>query len=301
VQLLFFAAIAFSGFCVIALAVLPFMLKPSAEAARIMELVTSERPDKRTVRVKEQTQEKLLSVARDVRARLGLGENTKLKTRLLAAGMRDASTPDVFFAAQLVVPLLGAFGASFIPSNTLFWVMALAGVGYLLPDMWLTRMIKRRTQRIRKSIPDAVDLLAICVEAGLGMDQALLRVGDEIALSYPDINEEFTQVNLEQRAGTPRLEAWHNLATRTQMDEFKSFVSMMTQSDRFGTPILKSLNRFSEDLRTKRRQQAEEAAAKTKIKIIFPLVFFIFPCIFIVLLAPAIMSIATGLKGMGGN
>jgi len=174
-------------------------------------------------------------------------------------------------------------------------------VGYLLPDMWLTRMIKRRSARIRKSIPDAVDLLAICVEAGLGMDQALLRVGDEIALSHPDINEEFTQVNLEQRAGTQRLEAWQNLALRTQMDEFKSFVSMLTQSDRFGTPILKALNRFSEDLRTKRRQAAEEAAAKTKIKIIFPLVLFIFPCIFIVLLAPAIMSIATGLKGMGGN
>jgi tight adherence protein C len=299
VQILFFFAIAFTGFCVIALAVLPFVLKPSAEAARMMEVVTSTRPDQRTVRVKEQTQERLLSVARDVRARLGLGENTKLKTRLAAAGMRDASTPDIFFAAQLVVPLLGAFAASFIPQNTLFWVMALAGIGYLLPDMWLTRMIKKRTKRIRRSIPDAVDLLAICVEAGLGMDQALLRVGDEIALSHPDINEEFTQVNLEQRAGTQRLEAWNNLAVRTQMDEFKSFCSMLTQSDRFGTPILKALNRFSEDLRTKRRQMAEEAAAKTKIKIIFPLVFFIFPCIFIVLLAPALMSIATGLKAMG--
>ena len=152
----------------------------------MMELVTSTRPDTRTVRVKEQTQEKLLSVARDVRARLGLGENTKLKGRLLAAGMRDASTPDVFFAMQLIVPLVGAFAASFISSNTLFWVAALAGVGYLAPDMILTRLIKRRSKRIRRSIPDAVDLLAICVEAGLGMDQALLRVGDEIALSHPD-------------------------------------------------------------------------------------------------------------------
>ena len=298
-QPLFFVAIAFTGFCVLALAVLPFVLKPSAQAARMMELVTSARPDQRTVGVKEQTQEKLLSVARDVRARLGLGENTKLKARLLAAGMRDANTPDVFFAARLIVPLVLAFGASFIHENTLFWVMALAGAGYLLPDMWLTRMVKRRMNRIRRSIPDTVDLLAICVEAGLGIDQALLRVGDEIALSHPDINEEFTQVNLEQRAGTQRLDAWQNLATRTQLEEFKSFVSMLTQSDKFGTPILKALNRFSEDLRTKRRQQAEEAAAKTKIKIIFPLVFFIFPCIFIVLLAPAIMSIATGLKALG--
>src|SRR5580658_8456664 len=115
-QLLFFFAIAFTGFCVLALAVLPFVLKPSAQASRMMELVTSTRPDQRTVRVKEQTQEKLLSIARDVRARLGLGENVKLKTRLMAAGMRDASTPDVFFAAQLVVPLVGAFAASFISS-----------------------------------------------------------------------------------------------------------------------------------------------------------------------------------------
>src|SRR5580698_2607354 len=124
-QLLFFVAVAFTGFCVLALAVLPFVLKPSPQAARIMELVTSTRPDKRTVSMKEHTQEKLLSVAKDVRARLGLGENTKLKTRLIAAGMRDASTPDILFAAQLVVPLLLAFGASFIHENTLFWVMAL--------------------------------------------------------------------------------------------------------------------------------------------------------------------------------
>jgi len=104
------------------------------------------------------------------------------------------------------------------------------------------------------------------------MDQALLRVGQELAVSYPDINEEFTQVNLEQRAGKPRLDAWQSLATRTKIEDFSAFVSMLTQSDRFGTPILKALARFSEDLRTKRRQHAEEAAAKTKIKIIFPLV-----------------------------
>ena len=132
----------------------------------------------------------------------------------------------------------------------------------------------------------------------LGMDQALLRVGMELDVSHPDINEEFTQVNLEQRAGRPRLEAWKNLAERTQIEEFTAFVNMLTQTDRFGTPILRALSRFSEDIRLKRRQHAEEQAAKTKIKIIFPLVLCIFPCIFIVLLAPALISIADGLKSM---
>jgi len=131
------------------------------------------------------------------------------------------------------------------------------------------------------------------------LDQALLRIGDELAVSHPDISEEFIQVNLEQRAGRPRLEAWKNLADRSEIEEFTSFVSMLTQTDRFGTPIIRALSRFSEDIRMKRRQRAEEQAAKTKIKIIFPLVLCIFPCIFIVLLAPALLNIATGLGGLG--
>jgi tight adherence protein C len=140
--------------------------------------------------------------------------------------------------------------------------------------------------------------MVICVDAGLGLDQALLRIGDELAVSHPDIHEEFLQVNREQRAGRPRVEAWQNLADRTEIEEFTSFVSMLTQTDRFGTPIAKALTRFSEDIRTKRKQHAEEAASKTKIKIIFPLVLCIFPCIFIVLLAPAVLNIMAGLQGM---
>jgi tight adherence protein C len=141
--------------------------------------------------------------------------------------------------------------------------------------------------------------MVICVDAGLGLDQALMRIGDELAVSHPDISAEFNQVNLEQRAGRPRLEAWKNLADRSEVEEFSAFVSMLTQTDRFGTPIIRALSRFSEEIRSKRRQRAEEAAAKTKIKIIFPLVLCIFPCIFIVLLAPAILNIASGLVGLG--
>jgi tight adherence protein C len=165
--------------------------------------------------------------------------------------------------------------------------------------MWLKRKTASRRNRIRRSLPDALDLMVICVDAGLGLDQALLRIGDELSVSHPDISEEFMQVNLEQRAGRPRLEAWKNLADRSEIEEFTSFVSMLTQTDRFGTPIIRALSRFSEDIRLKRRQRAEEAAAKTKIKIIFPLVLCIFPCIFIVLLAPALLNIASGLGGLG--
>jgi tight adherence protein C len=178
--------------------------------------------------------------------------------------------------------------------------VALGGVGYLTPDLWLKRKTSSRRNRIRKSLPDALDLMVICVDAGLGLDQALIRIGQELGTSHPDIAEEFTQVNLEQRAGRPRLEAWKNLADRSEIEEFTSFVSMLTQTDRFGTPIIRALSRFSEDIRMKRRQRAEEAAAKTKIKIIFPLVLCIFPCIFIVLLAPALLSIVGGLGGGGG-
>lgn len=298
-QMVFFIGVGFTAFCMVALLLVPVLVKPSPEAQRIMDVVTSVRPDKRTVRNKERLTESLLDAARALRAKLGLTENRKLKSRLQSAGMRSAGTADVFFTVQLGCPLLGLFAGSFIRSNTFFWAFSLAILGFMVPDMWLSRQVKKRKKRIRRSLPDAMDMLVICVEAGLGIDQALLRVGEELAVSYPDINEEFTQVHLEQRAGKPRLEAWQSLADRTQIEEFTSFVAMLTQTDRFGTPIGKALARFSEELRVKRSQHAEEAAAKTKIKIIFPLVLCIFPCIFIVLLAPAVLSIMDGISKMG--
>jgi len=251
-----------------------------------------------SAKYKEHVQEGLLKAARELRARLGMAENPKLKARLFTAGLREPNASDIFFAVQCVAPLAGAFLGSFAPDNTLFWIFAGLVIGYMMPDFWLTWMTKKRKNKVRRSMPDAIDLLVICVDAGLGLDQALIRIGEELAVSHKEINEEFTQVHLEQRAGKMRLDAWQSLAARTQIDEFAAFVSMLVQSDRFGTPIIKALGRFSDELRMKRRQHAEEAAAKTKIKIIFPLVLCIFPCIFIVLLAPAILSIASGLNGM---
>jgi tight adherence protein C len=285
-------------FCVVALLLTPNLFRPSPEAQRIFDVVTSTRVDQRTIGGKERLQDRLLGLASALRIRLGLAEDPRLKQRLANAGIHGKASADVFFASQFLVPLTGAVAGSLIGSNTIFWVFAFGVAGYLAPDMWLNWKTGRRRNRIRRSIPDALDLLVICIDAGLGLDQALLRVGDELATSHPDIQAEFAQVNREQRAGMPRLEAWKNLADRTEIEEFTAFVSMLTQTDRFGTPIIRALSRFSEDIRLKRRQRAEEAAAKTKIKIIFPLVLCIFPCIFIVLLAPALLSIASGLGGM---
>jgi tight adherence protein C len=285
-------AFAVAVFSLVVLIGAPWFFRPSMEARRILDVVSSERPDKRTIRTKEMARDQLLNVARAFRARLGLSEDEKLRQRFVSAGMKGGNKMDVYFVARFVGPLLGIVGGSFIPKNTAFWCLCLAAVGYLLPDIWLTRSVRKRKKHIQKGIPDAIDLLVICVEAGLGLDQAILRVGQELAVSYPELNEEFSQITLEQKAGKPRLEAWQGLADRTKLPEFIALVAMLAQTDRFGTPIVRALSRYAEEVRTGRRQRAEEAAAKTKIKILFPLVFFIFPCIFIVLLGPAVLSLS---------
>jgi len=296
--IIFYVLLGLIVFGVVALMMMPNFFRPSPEAQRIMDVVKSDRPDLRPVQSKEQMQDKLLHVATNLRMRLGISDNPRLKERLAQAGIRGKSSMDAYFAAQYLVPIGGAALGTLFGSNLVLCVLAFGVAGYLAPDMWLNWMMGRRRKRIRRSIPDSLDLMVICVEAGLGLDQALLRIGQELAVSHPDIHDEFVQVNREQRAGRPRLEAWQNLAERTEIDEFRSFVGMLTQTDKFGTPIAKALTRFSEEIRTKRKQAAEEAAAKTKIKIIFPLVLCIFPCIFIVLLAPAVLNIMSGLQGM---
>jgi tight adherence protein C len=300
-QIIFYLALAFTVFCTVALLMAPMLLKPAPEVQRVLDVTSSKQVSSRQILGEEELRDKMLSIAHALRAKLGFSENKDLNNRLAQAGMRAPGTPDVFFAAQFLTPLVLAFGGSFIADNTVFWVLALAVAGYMIPDFWLTMQQGKRKERIRKSMPDAMDLLVICVDAGLGLDQALLRVGHELALSHPDISQEFAQVNMAQRAGQARLEAWQTLADRTKIEEFQQFVGMLTQTDRFGTPIAKALGRFSEELRLARRQRAEEAAVKTKIQIIFPLVICIFPCIFIVLLAPAVLIVASGMAGMGSN
>ncbi len=231
-----------------------------------------------------------------VRRALGFTETSDAARRLALAGYRDPQAAEVFFAAKLFAPVLAAVLAGFvIREDVFFWFVILSAVGFMVPDLWLTAAISRRRERVRLSLPDALDLLVICMEAGLGLDQAMIRVGRELAISNPDLSDEFLLINLEQRAGKPRLEAWRNMAERTDLEVVRSFVSMLVQTERFGTPISKSLSTFADGLRLKRRQRAEELAAKTTIKMIFPLALFIFPSMFIVLLAPAIISISRNL------
>jgi tight adherence protein C len=295
-NLIYYVALTITVFLVLALLLAPAILKPSRAAMRIFAMVQSTRIDHRRIGNKERAQDFILSYAKRFRSVVGLTENEKLKERLLSAGLKSTKSANAYTFSRLLGPLAGIFIGSFVRTNTAFWAVTLTAVLYLLPDIWLRMKIRKRKERIRRGLPDALDLLVICVEAGLGLDQAMLRVGQELTISHPDINQEFVQINLEQLAGKPRLEAWKSAVERTQIEEFSLFVTMLTQADRFGTPIVRALSRFADEIRLKRRQRAEEKAAKTKIKILFPLVLFIFPCIFIVLLAPAILSIAKNME-----
>ncbi len=240
-------------------------------------------------------QKKLFDGVRWLRSRLGMTENAKLLERFTQAGFRSAASRDTYFAARMIGPVAAILLATFAPSNRFFWMMVVGGVSYLGPDLVLTRLIKRRREKIRRSIPDAIDLLVICVDAGLGMDQAMLRVAQELGTSHPQIYEEFMQINREQRAGKLRLDAWQAMAQRNKLQEIDGFVNMLMQTERFGTPIARALSNFGDGIRQKRRQRAEELAAKTTVKIIFPLVLFIFPSMFVVLLGPAAINIMHGM------
>ncbi len=240
--------------------------------------------------------EELAKAAGPIRRLLGSREDSELVQRLASAGYRRPAHADILYVVKILLPILSAIVAALVfRENTFFWVVVAAATGFMLPDLWLTYAVSQRRDRIRLSLPDTLDLLVICMEAGLGLDQALVRVGQEMRISHPDLSDEFLLINLEQRAGKPRLEAWRKMADRTGVDSVRQFVHMLVQTERFGTPISKSLGSFADALRTRRRQQAEEMAAKTTIKMIPPLVFFIFPSLFIVLLGPAVITIVRNL------
>lgn len=276
-----------------------FMLTRTSRAVsdRVLQVALGQaaRSAPRGSKAKE-VQANLFEGVRWIRTRLGMNETEKLLERFAHAGLKSAAARDTYFAARMLGPVAAILVGSFIPDNRVFAMAVLGGISYLLPDLVLTRLIKRRREKIRKGIPDAIDLLVICVDAGLGMDQAMLRVGQELGASHPQIFEEFMQINREQRAGKLRLDAWQAMADRAKLPEIDGFVNMLMQTERFGTPIARALSTFGDGIRLKRRQRAEEMAAKTTVKIIFPLVFFIFPCRFIVLLGPAGISIARGLS-----
>jgi tight adherence protein C len=219
-------------------------------------------------------------------------EMGKLQQRLVTAGYRQHEAIAVFFGIRLACAL--AFFALLatpilIKPNLLLALLGCA-LGYLLPGMALGRLAKKRQHRIRLALPDALDLLVVSVEAGLGLDQAMQRVGTELDFAHPELSEELRLINLELRAGKARVEALRNLAERTGVDDIISLVAMLVQTDKFGTSVAQSLRVHSDTVRTKRRQRAEEAAAKTGVKMVFPLVFCIFPAIWVVTIGPAVIK-----------
>src|SRR6266849_1866846 len=219
------------------------------------------------------------------------GTDEDMAYRLALAGFRKPEHIEIFTATKMLLPVVAIGAGSFFGSNMLAAILVGAVLGFLAPDLALTQLISRRQEGIRRTLPDALDLLVICMEAGLGIDQAMVRVGEEIRLTSPALADEFQIINREQRAGKPRLDAWRSMAERVDIDFVRQFVSMLVQTERFGTPIAQALGQFADMMRMRRTQAAEEIAAKTGVKLLFPLVLFIFPSIFVVSLGPAILGI----------
>jgi len=222
-----------------------------------------------------------------------------VQQRLIRAGFRRDSAASLFYGTKFLVPLTLAavvFFTGLGEQSPLIMYVAALGVGYLAPDFWLGKKIKSRQKKIRLGLPDVLDLMVICVEAGLGLDQATARTAQELADAQPAIADELSIVALEQRAGRPRQDAWRHMAERTDVDTVRNLVSMLVQSEQFGTSVAKTLRTQSDTLRTQRVQQVEEMAAKTTVKLIFPLVLFIFPCLFLVTLGPAVILMSESFK-----
>ena len=227
-------------------------------------------------------------------------EESPLRLRFLHAGYRGGAPVMIYFGAKtllaIVLPVIAYFyimlGGARFGTNTMLVILLSAGaVGYYLTNMVLSRLVFVRQREIFETFPDAADLLLVCVEAGLGLDAALVKVAEEMRLKSEALAEELHLVNLELRAGSSREKALRNLALRTGVEEVNSFATMLIQADRFGTSIGDSLRVFSDDLRTKRQMRAEEIAAKIPLKLLFPMVFCIFPALLLVLLGPAFIQI----------
>lgn len=231
-------------------------------------------------------------------------EVSVVQQRLIQAGFRSDEAMKVFYGAKVMVPLflcLLALVSGIGNQNPFFIYIACAGLGFLAPDFALGRMISTRQAKVRRGLPDVLDMLVICVEAGLSLDQATARTAEELRGSQPVLSDELSVVALEQRAGGARSDAWKHFADRTGVDVVRNLVSMLVQSEQFGTSVAKTLRVHSDTLRTKRVQEVEEKAAKLSVKLLFPLVLFIFPSLFVVVLGPAVIMMSESFKSMFGH
>jgi tight adherence protein C len=249
-----------------------------------------------TVKVKDRIEQALDPLSKAIP--MSPSDVSRTRAWLIQAGLRESRHVSYYFGARLLLAFLGLVGVVvFSGFDSVPLLVCIPALGFFIPRFFLKRMIKDRQQRIRIALPDALDLTVICVEAGLALDQALMRVGKDLHHAHPDLSDEFHLVNLEMRAGKPRAEALRNLVDRTGVDDIRALVATLIQTDRFGTSVAQALRVHSDSLRTQRRQRAEEQAAKTTIKMVPPLVIFILVPFLFVTIGPALIQAYRSLTG----
>jgi tight adherence protein C len=219
-------------------------------------------------------------------------EMGRLRRRLAVAGYHHPAAAVIYSLSELGLPVvLGVLPLIVLPLKLGLLFAVLSGaIGFFIPGLVIERRIRARQTQIRNGLADALDILIVCVEAGNAIDQSILKAAEELHVSHPVLADELRLVNIETRAGKPRLEAFKNFAERTKVDDVRSLVAMLIQTDRFGTSVAQALKTYADVLRTKRRQRAEEKAAKLSVKLVFPLVFFLFPALYVVTLGPAVVN-----------
>jgi tight adherence protein C len=220
-------------------------------------------------------------------------EMGRLRRQMIAAGRYDIGSAVYYSLAKLVTPVLLVAIVFLALGVRQGWIlMILAGViGYLLPDLVLARMRGAHAKAIQNGLPDVLDLLIVCIEAGSSLDQSIVKASDELGITHPALAHELKLITTEIRAGKPRLEAFRNFAARTRVDDVRALVTMLTQTDRFGTSVAQALRIHADTSRTKRRQRAEERAAKVGVKLVFPLVLCVFPAVYVVCIGSAVVAI----------
>lgn len=277
------------------------MSPSSILGARLRALGGQQQPVENKPAIRERIEQALDPLSKAIP--LSPADVSRTRAWLIQAGYRDAYYVNYYFGIRVIMA-----GAAFLLTVALLdgftnpaLLIGLTALGFILPRFILKRMIRDRQNRIRLGLPDALDLTVICVEAGLALDQALMRVGQDLHHAHPDLSDEFHLVNLEMRAGKPRAEALRNLVDRTGVDDIRSLVGTLIQTDRFGTSVAQALRVHSDSLRTERRQRAEEQAAKTTIKMVPPLVIFVLPSIIFVTIGPAVIELVRQLGPVSGG
>jgi len=297
------------------LIVYAFWPKPTEDDEAIKRRMTGRRAQSAVQEMRRQAKESVAKRVLDTLTPMAVrssmkndaAQMSKLRMKLAMAGLRSETAPTTFLASKtMMAVLVGIAAAAYVWAkgthleNAIGITMIAAGLGFLAPNLWLSSAIAKRGEKIRNGLPDTLDMIVISVESGLGLDAAFQRVGDEMKKVHPTLAEELQLVTLESQMGIPRAEALGNLSTRTGLDEVRSLVAMINQTERFGTSIAKALRNQSDALRVKRRQAAEERAQKTTVKLMAPLILFIFPAILVVLAGPAALKMIEALSKTPG-